>query len=180
LKTKNPSIAIHCTLCVLSASDVSRNPDENSLMRSASNRKQSPAKPISPWVLSKNCMRSKKNSSNKTANECYKIRQALSLEVIEKLRQWLEKTLQNSPPKTTLGKAIHYLHKQSPILIAYVENGNWPMDNNRCENTIHPFVIDRKTGTLTSAKLYSLTETAKANGGPLYVLEKAVHLTTSS
>ena len=113
-----------------------------------------------------------KNSQDKNADERYEIRQTQSRAVIEKLRQWLEKTLQNTPPKTTLGKAVNYLHKQWPRLIAYVEAGHWPMDNNRAENTIRPFVIGRKNwlfansqaGARASANLYSLIETAKANG----------------
>jgi transposase len=113
-----------------------------------------------------------KNSNDKTTDERYKIRQTQSRAVIEKLRQWLEKTLQNTPPKTTLGKAVHYLHNQWPRLIAYLEDGHWPMDNNRAENTIRPFVIGRKNwlfansqaGARASANLYSLIETAKANG----------------
>ena len=47
-----------------------------------------------------------------------------------------------------------------------------PLDNNRCENAIRPFVIGRKgwmfsgtvAGARASANLYSLVETAKANG----------------
>jgi transposase len=44
--------------------------------------------------------------------------------------------------------------------------------NNRCENSIRPFVVGRKgwlfsdtvKGAVASANLYSLVETAKANG----------------
>lgn len=47
-----------------------------------------------------------------------------------------------------------------------------PLDNNRCENAIRPFVVGRKNwlfsdtqaGATASANLYSLIETAKANG----------------
>jgi hypothetical protein len=47
-----------------------------------------------------------------------------------------------------------------------------PLDNNRCENAIRPFVVGRKgwmfsdtvKGAIASANLYSLVETAKANG----------------
>jgi transposase len=64
--------------------------------------------------------------------------------VIDQLRQWLEKTLPNTPPSSTLGKALQYLHNQWPRLIAYLEDGAWPIDNNRAENAIRPFVIGRK------------------------------------
>jgi transposase len=47
-----------------------------------------------------------------------------------------------------------------------------PLDNNRAENAIRPFVIGRKNwlfcdtqaGAHASANLYSIIETAKANG----------------
>ena len=59
-----------------------------------------------------------------------------------------------------------------PQLIRYIENGAWPIDNNPAENAIRPFVVGRKAwlfsdtqrGATASANLYSLIETAKANG----------------
>ena len=109
---------------------------------------------------------------DKTADERHTIRQTQARPIIDKLKQWLEKTRQNTPPKTTLGKALGYLHNQWERLIRYLENGAWPIDNNRAENAIRPFVIGRKNwlfsssqaGAHASANLYSLVETAKANG----------------
>ena len=57
-------------------------------------------------------------------------------------------------------------------LIRYTERGDLPIDNNRCENSIRPFVVGRKAwlfsdtpaGANASAIIYSLVETAKANG----------------
>jgi transposase len=110
-------------------------------------------------------------AKEQTADERYAIRQAQSKPEIAKLKNWLEKTLLNTPPKTTLGKAVTYLHNQWDRLTAYTENGAWPIDNNRAENSIRPFVIGRKNwlfansqaGAHASANLYSLIETAKAN-----------------
>lgn len=112
-----------------------------------------------------------KISKDKSLDERHEIRQAQSKPIIEKLRQWLEKTRANTPPKTTLGKALIYLHNQWPRLILYLEDGCWPIDNNRVENSIRPFVIGRKNwlfansqaGARASANLYSIIETAKAN-----------------
>jgi len=63
--------------------------------------------------------------------------------------------------------------------VRYLEDGRWPIDNNPAENAIRPFVIGRKNwlfsatpkGADASANLYSLIETAKANG-----LEPSVYL----
>ncbi len=54
----------------------------------------------------------------------------------------------------------------------YTEDGRLNIDNNLCENAIRPFVIgcknhlfsDTVSGAMASANLYSLIETAKANG----------------
>ena len=123
-----------------------------------------------------------KLSNEKSTAERYKIRQKQSKEVIEKLRRWLEKALKNTPPKTTLGKAVQYLNNQWPRLTAYVDDGGWPIDNNRAENSIRPFVIGRKNwlfsasqaGAHTSANLYSLIETAKVNNLEPYTYQKEI------
>jgi transposase len=70
------------------------------------------------------------------------------------------------------GKALTYLHNQWPKLIRYLDDGRLYIDNNRVENAIRPFVIGRRNwlfsdtvrGAQSSANLYSLIETAKANG----------------
>lgn len=123
-----------------------------------------------------------KISKDQSFDERYAIRQQQAKPIIEKLKKWLEKALQNTPPKTTLGKALVYLKNQWPRLIAYTEDGRWPIDNNRAENAVRPFVIGRKNwlfsnsqaGARASANLYSLIETAKANDVEPYVYLKKV------
>lgn len=100
------------------------------------------------------------------------LRQAQSRPVIDKLQAWLESALTQIPPKGAIGRALHYLHGQWPKLIRFLEDGGIPLDNNPAENAIRPFVIGRKNwlfshtpnGAQASAALYSLIETAKANG----------------
>ena len=99
------------------------------------------------------------------------IRQQQAQPILDKLRQWLEKSLPQTPPQTPIGKALLYLHYQWPHLIHYVKDGAYPIDNNAAENAIRPFVIGRKNwlfsasqkGATSSANLYSVIETAKAN-----------------
>ena len=100
------------------------------------------------------------------------IRQSQAKPEIDKLKKWLDKTLLNTAPKSTLGKALVYLSNQWSRLIQYLENVSYPIDNNPAENAIRPFVIGRKNwlfsqsqaGARASANLYSLVETAKVNG----------------
>ena len=92
--------------------------------------------------------------------------------ILDELRAWLTETLSQVPPETATGKALNYLHREWTKLIRYLNDGRFEIDNNRAENAIRPFVIGRKNwlfsdsvrGVKASANLYSLIESAKANG----------------
>ncbi|WP_025322996.1 IS66 family transposase [Deferrisoma camini] len=95
-----------------------------------------------------------------------------ALPVLEELKAWLDKKALQVVPKSLLGKAVHYTLGQWPRLVAYVDHAFLTPDNNLAENAIRPFVVGRKNwlfsatpaGAKASAALYSLIETAKANG----------------
>jgi transposase len=99
-------------------------------------------------------------------------RQEQSRPVLAKIEGLLLQHLHAVAPGSLLGKALHYLSSQWPKLTRFIENGAWPIDNNRCENAIRPFVVGRRNwlfcdtvaGARASANLYSLIETCKANG----------------
>lgn len=103
-------------------------------------------------------------------------RQDLSLKVMSELKAWVEKTLPYMTTQNVLGKAVTYLANNWSKLERYVEQGYLPIDNNTAERAIRPFVIGRKNwlfsdtpkGATASAQLYSLVETAKANGQEPY------------
>jgi transposase len=107
----------------------------------------------------------------------YRGRQQHSLPVLEQLKAWLDKTQPQVTTQNALGKAVNYLASNWGRLVRYVEAGYLPIDNNRAENAIRPFVIGRKNwlfsdtpkGATASAQLYSLVETAKANGQEPYM-----------
>ncbi len=92
--------------------------------------------------------------------------------MLEGLRGWLDQHLPLVLPRSALGKAMHYAHTQWDTLTVYTQDGRLRIDNNLTENAIRPFVIGRKNwlfcdtpaGADASANLYSLIETAKANG----------------
>lgn len=118
----------------------------------------------------------------KNREEKHQTRQAESKLIIEKLKIWLEKSVEYLPPQSPIGKAIFYLQSQWPHLINYLRDGDFPIDNNPAENAIRPFVIGRKAwlfsasqkGATASANLYSLIETAKANGLEPYAYLKKI------
>jgi transposase len=99
-------------------------------------------------------------------------RQRHARPIMDELRSWLNEALPQVPPTSATGKALHYLHREWPKLIIYLEDGRLEIDNNGAENAIRPFVLGRKNwlfsasvkGVKASANLYSLIETAKANG----------------
>ncbi|MGF6489440.1 transposase [Pseudomonas frederiksbergensis] len=104
-------------------------------------------------------------------------RQHNSLPVLAQLHAWLEKTQPQVTAQNALGKAISYLASNwTKLLVRYTEAGYLPIDNNAAERAIRPFVIGRKNwlfsdtpkGATASAQLYSLVETAKANGQEPY------------
>ena len=92
--------------------------------------------------------------------------------ILDEMRAWLDQAMPQVPPTSTTGKALHYLHNEWDKLIRYLDDGRLEIDNNLAENAIRPFVIGRKNwlfsnsvrGVKASANLYSLIETAKANG----------------
>lgn len=102
----------------------------------------------------------------------YALRQKLALPVLDEIRKWLDESLPLIPASSVTGKALAYLNNEWDKLIAYLQDGRLEIDNNGAENAIRPFVIGRKNwlfsasvkGVKASANLYSLIETAKANG----------------
>jgi transposase len=119
------------------------------------------------------------------------IRQARSAPLMERFHNWLEALSPQVLPESRLGKAVHYTLGQWPKLTTFLSHGEVPIDNNRCENAIRPFVLGRKGwlfsdtvhGAVASANLYSLVETAKANGVEPHaylsrLFERLAHLTT--
>jgi len=99
-------------------------------------------------------------------------RQERMAPLLERLRTWLDASLGSVPPQSLTGKALGYLDRQWPKLVRVLDDGRIPLDTNLVENSIRPFVLGRKNwlfadtvaGARASANLYSLIETAKANG----------------
>ena len=110
--------------------------------------------------------------SKATAKERYAQRQLTSKGTLDAFKVWLNKTALRVPKQSALGKAFHYTLGQWPKLERYLNDDRLDIDNNRAERAIRPFVVGRKAwlftkserGARSSCILYSLIETAKANG----------------
>lgn len=119
------------------------------------------------YLIEKEC-----SDQELTPEQTARERQARAGPVLERFRAWLEKRSPQVPPGSTLGKAISYTLGQWERLVVYLQDSRLRPDNNLAENAIRPFVVGRKNwlfaatpdGAHASAALYSIIETAKANG----------------
>jgi hypothetical protein len=92
--------------------------------------------------------------------------------ILDAIKAWLDDKVTQALPKGLLGQAIAYTLGLWPQLNTFLADGHIPIDNNPAENAIRPFVVGRKNwlfsgsprGAQASATLYSLIESAKANG----------------
>lgn len=106
------------------------------------------------------------------AKQIKKIRQEKSKPILEAFYTWLIELQPNVPPKSPLATAVTYTLNQWQPLTQYLKDGRISIDNNAAESQIRPFTVGRKNwlfmgdpkGAEAGAVLYSLIETAKANG----------------
>ena len=113
-----------------------------------------------------------RRNKDKCPEDRLNIRQKESRPIMDKIKAWLDKHQPGIAPKSKLGKAITYAQNQWPYLLRYLDSGLLDIDNNAAERGIKPFVIGRKNwlfakstrGARASGTLYSMVETAKANG----------------
>jgi hypothetical protein len=128
-----------------------------------------------------------------TPEERYEKRLELSKPVLEAFLSWLNVKEKEVLPKSSLGKAIKYCLNQWTKLESFMLDGRLEISNNRAERAIKPFVIGRKNflfskspkGATASAIVYSVIETAKANGlNPFfyltYLFEKLPNIDTGN
>ena len=97
-------------------------------------------------------------------------RQNRELPLLEEYYAWLNTVHPEKGSK--LEEAVRYSLNQKQCLMAYLDHGEVPISNNLAENAIRPFTLGRKNwlfcdtpkGAEASAVVYSLVESAKANG----------------
>jgi transposase len=108
---------------------------------------------------------------NDSPEEHLKFRTTKSAPIIATIFEKLKAKRNEVPPSLPLGVAIQYALGQEEKLKVCLTNALIPLDTNAVENAIRPFVIGRKNwmfsgsprGADSSALIYSLIETAKAN-----------------
>lgn len=91
--------------------------------------------------------------------------------LFENFHKWLLENKLKALPKSKLGQAISYTLNQWPKYIVMLKDHRIVYSNNHAERAIRPFVVGRKNwifsgsprGAKSSAVIYSIVETAKAN-----------------
>lgn len=91
-------------------------------------------------------------------------------EVVDNIYSFLHSI--DAEERTPLSKAVNYFLKVEEDSKTFLEDGHVPISNNIAERAIKPFVICRKNflfakaecGAKASARLFSLVQTARANG----------------
>lgn len=90
--------------------------------------------------------------------------------VVEAFLAWIDK--QTAPGGSRLARALTYAGNQRLYMMTYLEDGRCSIANNLSENSIRPVTVGRRNwlfcdttdGADASMMVYSLLETARANG----------------
>ena len=97
------------------------------------------------------------------------LRQQESLPVLLQFKEWLDKSVNEVPPQSAIGRAIAYTLNHWHYLVTYINNGEIEIDNNLVENMIRPFALGRRNwlffgspeGAKAGSVIYSLLQTCK-------------------
>ena len=101
-----------------------------------------------------------------------KNRRQLSVKpLVEAYFIWVRENLPKVPQKSKTWEGFNYSLNQEKYLKVFLDDGEVPMDNNAAEQSIRGFCIGKKNwvmidtiaGAKSSAIIYSIAETAKAN-----------------
>ena len=69
--------------------------------------------------------------------------------VLDELRSFVDEQRDVTPPKTPLGQALGYLHRQWKRLVLFLDDGNIELTNNRRERELRRLVLGRKNWLFT-------------------------------
>ncbi|MGF1686887.1 IS66 family transposase [Photobacterium japonica] len=79
-----------------------------------------------------------KKALSLSAAERHAMRQKESIPILGAFHDWLNKAAAKLLPQSPMGKAVSYALKQWVYLEKYVDDGEYPIDNNRVERDIRP------------------------------------------
>ena len=115
--------------------------------------------------------REEKQLKDLPAGERKNRRQLSVRPLVEAYFTWVRENLPKVPQKSKTWEGFNYSLNQEKYLKVFLDDGEVPMDNNAAEQSIRGFCIGKKNwvmidtvaGAKSSAIIYSIAETAKAN-----------------
>ena len=115
--------------------------------------------------------REEKQLKDLPAGERRNRRQLSVKPMVEAYFTWVRENLPKVPQKSKTWEGFNYSLNQEKYLKVFLDDGEVPMDNNAAEQSIRGFCIGKKNwvmidtiaGAKSSAIIYSIAETAKAN-----------------
>jgi transposase len=84
-----------------------------------------------------------------TAEQRKARRAQYSVPILNEIRAWTDKHRKTIAPKTPLGKALGYLHRQWQRLCLFLEDGRLELTNNRVERELRKLVLGRRNWLFT-------------------------------
>lgn len=99
-------------------------------------------------------------------------RQRDSQPILDALRAWIDEHRGQIPPKTPLGEALGYLHRQWHRLCLFLEDGQIELTNNRVESELRKLVLGKRNWLFTwedlggqrTASILTIVATCVAHG----------------
>jgi transposase len=90
---------------------------------------------------------------HETAEERHVRRAKDSAPVLAELRAWVDKHRASMAPKTPMGRALGYLHRQWSRLVLFLGDGRIELTNNRVERELRSLVLGRKAWLFATGDL---------------------------
>ena len=99
-------------------------------------------------------------------------RQEHSKPIMDDLRVWIDELRKIIPPKTPLGRALNYMHRQWRRLCLFLEDGAIELTNNHVERALRKLVLGKKNwlfawedlGGERAASILTIVATCVAHG----------------
>lgn len=121
------------------------------------------------WMQDLYALEREARQANLSADERYLLRHEKARPLLDELGEYIVREYEKVLPKSTIGKAFHYLAARYNKIYEYLHNGRLEIDNNLIENSIRPVALGRKNylfagshaGAQRAAMAYSLLGSCK-------------------
>ena len=143
----------------------------NEAMKALPKQKQKDSRAYLALTMIQAIYREEKQLKDLPAGERRNRRQLSVKPLVEAYFIWVRENLPKVPQKSKTWEGFNYSLNQEKYLKVFLDDGEVPMDNNAAEQSIRGFCIGKKNwvmidtiaGAKSSAIIYSIAETAKAN-----------------